>query len=469
MAAIRRAGWSLPVCDHSLVVNADRISAEVSSAPAPRIWSARAAFETGLIAAGFVALFVLLPHNFSPDDKDRFSDISLLLDHGRLAAGPYSLVMPLASVPLLVLGDVIRSPAYWAVRFNVVVTAAGVLAAYRMVRARADPRLFRLVVLVLLFASFYLNRMRDYNAEVFTATLVTLGIICLVTSRHQVAGWTAIVIGVVNTPAAIVGLVLMAVMQAVRTRRLRHLAAIAAAVALIMLEAWIRRGSPLDTGYTDNHGFRTIMPYSGLPGFSYPFLLGLAGILFSFGRGLLFFTPGVFMLLNARVRRQLPWPAAVAMMVLFTTGLILLYARWWAWYGGVAWGPRFFAFAAIPSSIVVAAGIWRAGESWKADALTLGVLGLSAWVGLAGAIADLKVDLAICQQAGYANEQLCWFTPDYSSLWQPVRQFPHLLPGEVVLVIFLCAVYAYLAAPLVASLARAVPRLPRPWATDWSL
>jgi hypothetical protein len=112
-----------------------------------------------------------------------------------------------------------------------------------------DAHLFRLTVLVLPVASLYTNRMRDYNAEVFTATLVTIRIICLATNRYVIAGWAAIVIGVANTPAAVVALVLLAILQAARTRRLRHLLAVPAALALIMLEAWIRRGSPLDTGY----------------------------------------------------------------------------------------------------------------------------------------------------------------------------------------------------------------------------
>jgi hypothetical protein len=182
------------------------------------------------------------------------------------------------------------------------------------------------------------------------------------------------------------------------------------------------------------------MPYSGEPGWSYPFVLGLAAILFSFGRGLLFFTPGLFLWLNSRARALLPWKTAVGMMLTFTAGLVLIYASWWAWYGGIGWGPRFFAFAAIPASIMVAAGIRRAGKSAPADLLTLATLALSAWAGLAGALTDLNVDLAFCQDHWtYANEAYCWFAPDYSSLWQPIRQFPVLTTGEWVLGAFFCA------------------------------
>ena len=62
----------------------------------------------------------------------------------------------------------------------------------------------------------------------------------------------------------------------------------------ILLEAWIRRGSPFATGYENERGLRTLLPYSGLPGFTYPFVLGVLSSLFSFGKGLLFFAPGCF-------------------------------------------------------------------------------------------------------------------------------------------------------------------------------
>jgi hypothetical protein len=428
-----------------------------------------AVLERGLIVAGFGVLFFLLPHELVGDDAQRFRDIEQLLHHGRLSNSKYSLVMPLFSVPVLLLGNVVESPAWWAARFNVIVVAAGVVVSCWLLRGRADPRLLRLIVLVLLFASFLTDRLRDYNAEVLTATLVTVGIICIATERHVLAGWAAIVVGVVNTPAAIVGLGLMAGYETIRNRRFRYLAPVVAVAALIMLEDWVRRGGPLVTGYGNDHGIRTIMPYSGLPGFSYPFLLGVAAILFSFGRGLLFFAPGLALWLDGRTRRLVrpaPGQPAVTLMLLFTAGLILSYARWWAWYGGLSWGPRFFLFAAIPASVLLAARIWRAGRSPSADAITLGVLVLSAWVGCAGAIADRQQALSVCAAGNFQNEQLCWFTPDFSPLWQPVRQFPHLTAATTVVALYCAAVFCYLAAPLVIGLLRSVHLQPS-WAKGW--
>jgi hypothetical protein len=414
---------------------------------------ARAMLEVGLIVCAFVAMFFLLPHDLRGDDITRLRDINQLLHHGRLPNSRFSLVMPLISVPVLILDHVTQSRSFWASHFNTIVVAVGVLAAYRLLRGRVDPRLFRLIVLVLLCASFLANRLRDYNAETLTATLVTLGIICLATNRYPVAGWAAIVLGVVNTPAAIIGLILMAGVQTVRTRQLRQLVPVAAAAALIMLEAWIRRGSPFSTGYEGQR-------------YSYPFLLGFASLLFSFGRGLLFFTPGLALWLNGRARRLLPGRGAVALMLVFLAGLILIYSKWWSWYGGLSWGPRFFTFAAIPASVMVAAGVWRAGRSATADALTLGVLALSAWVALSGAITDLKVTLQVCRVTPMLTG--CFYKPQTSSLWLGATQFPSLTLSTTVLTVIICAVVAYLAAPLAANVVRALlPR--RSWAAGWRI
>jgi len=228
-------------------------------APARSGWSweghARGVFETALIAAGFLVLFSLLPHGLIFDDQTRFTDIETLLRHGRLTDSRFSLVMPLISAPVLLLGQVVKSPIWWAAHFNVIVVAAGSLIAYRLLRGRVDPRLVRLTILVLLFASYGTDALRNYDAETLTATLVTLGIICLATGRHVIAGWAAIVLGVVNTPATIVALGLMALVWTVRKRQLRHLIPAAAAYALIMGEAWLRRGGPLVSGYEGQPGF----------------------------------------------------------------------------------------------------------------------------------------------------------------------------------------------------------------------
>jgi len=417
--------------------------------------------ETALLVVGFGVLFVLLPHSLMGDDFARFTSIERLLHHGHLSDSRYSLVMPLVSVPLLLVGEVVRTPEWWAAHFNVIVVLTGAVILFWLLRDRVDRSVLRRTLLILLFASLLTNRLRDYNAEVLTAVLVTLGIVLVTVFRRVALGWAAVVIGVVNTPAALVGAALLAVAEARRTKRLRHLLVPVVAAALIMLEAWIRRGGPLTTGYEHDHGARTLLPYSGKSGFSYPFLLGVLAILFSFGRGLVFFTPGLLLGFWRNTRRPV-----VGLMLLFVAGLVLVYAKWWAWYGGVSWGPRFFVFAAIPASLLIAARLRRAGESVAADAATLLILALSAWVGLSGAIADLST-LDFCVANHAANEPLCWYTPEYSSLWHPLVHFPALTWKASALAAYCAVVFAYLAAPLLSSLVRAVPW--HGWRTGWRL
>jgi hypothetical protein len=431
-----------------------------AAAPARTGWSweghARGVFETALIAAGFLVLFFLLPHGLIFDDQTRFTDIETLLRHGQLTDSRFSLVMPLISVPVLLLGQVVQSPAWWASHFNVIVVAAGSLIAYRLLRGRVDPRLFRLTILVLLFASYGTDELRNYDAETLTATLVTLGIICLATGRHVLAGWAAIVLGVVSTPATIIALGLMALAWTIRKRQLRHLIPPAAAYALILGEAWLRRGSPFSTGY------------EGQPGFNGPAVIGVVSILFSYGRGLMFYMPGLLLWLDRRRRQLVSAGGGATLALAFVAGLVVAYAKWWAWYGGIAWGPRFFLFAIIPASVLLAAGIWQAGQSPAADAITLCVLIVSAWVSIASVITNITQALDFCKSDGFKREFYCWYVPQRSTLYLPIQHFPSLSLPLAIVTLFCYGVLAYLAMPLAVSIARLVlPR--RAWAVSWRI
>lgn len=416
-------------------------------------------FESGLLAAGFLIVFLVASHGVLGDGIYRYRDIQNLLYDRHLTDSSYSLVMPLASVPFLLLGHVVKSQEWWAARFNVIVVAAGALAAWRLLRGRADLSLLRRTLLMLLAASLLAHQLRGYDAEVFSATLVTLGILCIVTDQHTLLGWTGIVFAVVNTPALIVGVVVLVAAEVVRTRRLRAAGAIAAAVALVLLEDWIRRGGPLATGYSDNHGYATLLPYSGRSGFSYPLLLGIASILFSFGRGLLFFAPGLFLWLDETTRRAAgACRRTIVLMLLVVAGLVAVYAKWWAWYGGLSWGPRFFALAAIPASLIVVLRVRAAGQSVRHDALALVVLALSAWVGWAGLVSSLDPP-AVCSTGHYAVESFCWYVPEFSALWQPVLHPPPLTAATVTISAWCIVVFAFLATPLAVALARRAKEL----------
>src|SRR5215469_5019055 len=304
--------------------------------PGNRALDVRVLLETGFIIGGLLANLILLPRTLSEDAATRFDDLSQLLTTHTLSAGKYSLVGPLFAAPFWYLGKVYETPAWWCMRFNIVLLALGMLVFYLLLRNRLDRSLLRTFLILLIFASMLTQQLTDFDAEIFTALFVMIGALLVAAWRGK-AGWPLIVAGVVNVPASLLGVGIMALERVVQIRRLRYLIPPVVAIALVGLEDWIRRGNPLDSGYhgfLGNVGFRTVMPYSGLPGFSYPLFFGLLSILFSFGKGLVFYMPGLFL----PVRKRLlalgaaggEMLAAYRLWLGFLIGMVLVYSRWWA-------------------------------------------------------------------------------------------------------------------------------------------
>jgi hypothetical protein len=267
-------------------------AARAGAAAAP----VRGHWEWALVDVGIVLLFVVVPHwvGNGYDEAVRFQALTDLLEGRPVAPNFYSLVGPLFSAPLYYLGKAAFDAAWWCGFYNAVLLTGGLVALVALLRRHVDARTLRTFCLLVVAGSMFPNHVRDYFGEMFTTIPVGIGIAALAVGRDAL-GWTAAVIGVVNTPATLIGLLFVAVRHVRQTRRLRHLAAVAAAVVLIMLERWVRRGSPFTSGYEDFVFARTIMPYSGGPGFNYPIMLGVLSILFSFGKGLVFFAPGLLL------------------------------------------------------------------------------------------------------------------------------------------------------------------------------
>ncbi|MEO7003288.1 MAG: hypothetical protein ABI068_15855, partial [Ktedonobacterales bacterium] len=442
--------------------------------------------EIGLMALALLANFFLLPHRIGFDAGYRFTALQQLLAGGGFSNTKYSLIGYLPAIPLLLLGRVIMSPAWWFARYNALLLAAALPAFYWLLRERLDDAIVRAFLLILLLASMFPYHLMLAYSEVFTALCVGIGVLVAVpptgaansSGGRQIAlrefvGWGLIVVGVANTPATLVGLLAVVVARCLQVRRWRYLLAIVAALALIGAEAWLRRGSPFASGYANNGGDQTVMPFSGLPGFSYPFLFGLLSILFSFGKGLIFFMPGLLLPLGiaglksrrtTRAGGRLPpdaqkavrsegqsrrqgtsvpvrsalrlfktesgaptaqaesgasLPSIYTLWLVFVVGLVVGYAKWWAWYGGWFWGPRFFLFACIPASLALALWLRRPPRSFWPKLAALLILALSCWVGVNGVLFDQRT-LQVCQAHDYALEALCYYTPEYSVLWRPL-------------------------------------------------
>ncbi|WP_188188764.1 hypothetical protein [Nonomuraea sp. SYSU D8015] len=409
-----------------------------------------ARLEIGLILAGLIAIAVLRPHGLWGDGGGRHENLTELLTTGEAPDGKYSLIGPIFSAPLWLAGQLLNAREAWVAHYNGVVFALGLLAFYWMLRDRMPREVLRTFLLLLVFASMFAKHVTLYYGEVFTAVLVAVGTLAVVTERR--GGWAAIVIGVANTPASLVGMGFLALRRVWDTRRAWCLLAIFAAAALVLAEAWIRRGNPFLTGYeSGNQGHRSVMPYSGLPGFSYPLFFGLLSLLLSFGKGLVFFAPGFFLPVRERLkelRADADLGALHGMWMAFTVGLLLLYANYWAWTGAHFWGPRYLLFASLPACLVLAVRIHRPYDTLLPNVLTLAAVALSVWVGVNGVVfGDSAATPTGCLVGGTMYEPpLCYYTPEFSALWYPFVEPPVLDTAQVVSLVFGLTAGAYVLA-----------------------
>ncbi len=437
---------------------------------APEVTSGRlvAGVETALILVGVVLLAAGQHHQITSDGRARFEALGQLLDHGRLSANQYSLIGPLFATPLWIAGRLAGHLEGWLSQYNMVVFALGLATMYALLRNRMDRVLLRRFLLLVVAGSMVAPHVTDFYGEVFTAMGVGVGVLAALVRAAapgtRIAGWAAVALGAANTPASLIGLGLVGGSQALHTRRWRYAVPVLAGALLVLGEAWVRRGNPLHNGYPGTVQIaKTVMPYSGRDGFSYPFLLGILAIVFSFGKGILWYLPGLVLPIRRKLR-ELHDPAGVdlwrlwLLWTLFLAGLVLAYASWWSWYGGMYWGPRFFLVGVLPASLALAVCLRYERAGLLGNLATLGVLGLAGWIG-----ADSNVFGGLwawtCYENYYALEALCHFTPEFSALWYPFVARPPVTGGQLLTLGYYAAVFGWLATPV---LVRVVGQL-----ADW--
>ena len=401
--------------------------------------------ELCLIGMGIFAMIRWLPRRYFLDGNVRLSAVVNLLQHGQVSHMSYSIVGPIFSTPLWVIDRLSGSPPQWQERYNIFLLAAVLLIAYVVLRNRMDASLLRKFFLIIIVGSMFGNNVTYFGGEVFTALLVGMGILVALLFS-EIGGWSAVVLGVVNTPASLIGLGLVVLRYVTLKQRVKYLLVLIAAVVLILAESWIRRGSPFNSGY-------------GKQPFDTPFFLGLISILFSFGKGLIFFAPALLLpvknsILKLQGENKEKLYTAYTLWIWFLVGLILVYSSWWAWYGGWFWGPRFFLFASIPASFALAIRLRNPSSSLLGNLLTLLFLAYSLWVGINGAIYDQYGLAKTCIPHNYALEYLCHYHPLYSVLWHPFVDPMQLNRSDKLYILCSVVIFAYLAIPLLLTMAK---------------
>ncbi len=245
-----------------------------------------------LLALGLLLLFFVLPHDIEGDGRYRFDALQALLAGHGISNTKYPLIGSLPAIPLILLGHVIASPEWWASRYNVIVYAAGLWLMYRLLRDRLDRDVLAAFLLLLGTTAMIPASLTGFGAEMFTVMAAGTGLAAWTSGRWKTAT-LLLGLAIANVPATIVGVALAMGWWAWRMKRVRAAAPIALGAGLWLLENAVRRKSAFSTGYEGDHGFQTLLPYSGRTGFSYPTFFGGLSLLFSFGKGLLFFASGL--------------------------------------------------------------------------------------------------------------------------------------------------------------------------------
>jgi hypothetical protein len=403
-----------------------------------------------LLVIGLIAGLFTLPFKITGDAVARFTFIDTLVHQHQIAPMRYSMVGPLFSMPLWLISSFFSDPTIIIARYNFVLFVILLVILYLWLRKWFDKKFLLSFFLLLAFGSMFPGHLINYYGEVFSAVCLTMGSVALAINKKTI-GWILSVLAVLNTPAMFIPFLLVVLYLTWESRQLRLLILLPATLILILIENYIHTGGILAvfrTYLASDHGFHTVLPYSGRAGYSYPFVLGVLSILLSFGKGLIFFCPGLLLIGWAWKHISNPIERKLLMLwSLIVLGLIAAYASWWSWYGGWYWGPRFFLFASVPASWMLAKLIHESKKSLLQNVLVLGLVTLSIWVGVNGIVFQQKT-LDVCAADNYALESLCWYVPEFSPLVRPFITHDPLQTTDWLSLVFFAAVWLYLVIPV---------------------
>lgn len=415
-----------------------------------------------ILVTGLVVLYAALEFQVWGDGHVRFRALVGVIEGSPIPSpNRYSLVGPLISTPLYLLGHLFQTPQWWCARFNFVLFLVGAMTLFRGLRPHADSSIRMRFLLCLTFCSMFPAHLEHYYGEVFSALALAVGTLWIEDTRRASWGWLLVVLAVVNTPGMGIGLGLLALVRIARSGRFRVLLVVPMVLGLIALDNRYRTGTWLGA-YVGDQFSKTLLPYSGLPAFSYPLGFGVFNILFSSGKGLAWFLPGLWLTWAFyRDTRLGASPEAKRTMTLWLSvvaGMVLLYAKWHAWHGDWFWGPRFFLLACIPASLVLAQTLSAPHAPTPVRMLALTALTLAHWGAVTGLVFGQTAS-GICQRNDGEFSHLCLNVPEFSALWRPFVVWTDVTPAKGLFWTYATFVYGYLALPQVRALRSALQRM----------
>ncbi len=323
----------------------------------------------GLAAVGLLALFVAVQRGrIATYDSKIAVATARAITEGRLHLDPaddfygwhlpyshYGIGMPLVILPLYVLQQAFHAPPDVLVTLAspLLLAASGGLLYLSGRELRWSERQSLAGALVFGTFTMSLQISQDLFSEpgvALATALLVLGLLRWRTGRPSGPWLVGVGVGagvLFRTDSMLLlGIGLLLLPAFVPWRRLLHqpwgwVALLLPMVAAIAWTGWysmIRDGTPIPQVYGGN--FRT------------PLLQGLYGLLISPGKSLFVFNPILLLAVPGAVtlwRRD----RALTMLVLILVAVrVLFFARWSAWYGGVAWGPRFLMPVVGPMSLL---------------------------------------------------------------------------------------------------------------------
>jgi hypothetical protein len=303
----------------------------------------------------------------------------------------YGLGQSLAEVPAYLLAmSTGHRPETFAMLVNPVLFTVVALVVWAWARlAGATAVVAAAVAVATTFGTLLLAYTTTGGSEVGTALGIAIAILGVeLTRRRTVAGSFVAAAGVTvavlmrsDSAILVAGPVVVALLVASRRGLPLFLLAIAPVAIVTLL-------------YSGTHGAQ----YQGITlsqGFSHSFGVGVYGLVLSPGRGLLLYVPLVLPALAA-----IPWawrrsPVVTALCLALLCLRVLFYAKWFAWQGGWAWGPRFL----VPAMPALAPFVFEflrrlSWRRWPLAAAAAAVVLLSITVQVLGASVRYDTDTA---------------------------------------------------------------------------
>jgi 4-amino-4-deoxy-L-arabinose transferase-like glycosyltransferase len=330
----------------------------------------------GLVAIGLLALCVAVQRGRVPsyDGKIAYATARAMAD-GRLHLLPgddffkanlpyshYGIGMPLVILPLYLLQRALgMAPDLLVTLASPLLLAATGAVTYLSGRELAWSRR---VSLAAALAAVALTQALQISQELLSESGIALSTALLILgmlrwrNRRSSGPWLAGVgvgAGLLfrSDSAALLGIGLLLLPAFVPWRRLlaERRRWIGLALPMLAALAWTAWYAELRDG--------SVVPavYGGT--FTTPLLTGLYGLLLSHGKSLFVYNPFLLLAIPGAVALWRRDRAATALLLLLAVVRPLFYARWSAWYGGVAWGPRFLMPAAVPLSLLAVYGVSR--------------------------------------------------------------------------------------------------------------